>query len=445
MTRDETARRLKKVLNEHVKDIDPSSQALFSINRRIRDTDSAENHLGFLRSLKPAYVFGALTLALLGVITGVLITRTTASPDIQVATPATSGEIELPLTSDQPAVALTEECPSDLSDKHGYVNIYFYCSGSLVARYRAVREDNLNDALELLFAGPTQAEQELGFSSEFIDATDTLTNTITISNGWAVIDFSQPIKRSSRFLAQINETVFDFEEIQLVEYRANGTCINIADSSSSETCNSYTRNGVRSGNGDRRIVAFEETPQGNRTIYSCPNTSSCQSLGLVNVAQTFRYTGGQKQNGGWLEILAPTGEIGWVSSQGVSVQVQGGSTSENLYQIAQSISALSNIEGTILQRAFSTDGVYISYVTQESGTYARSHIMNPGAEESRDEIVSVLEKYIDAVPIEPINPPIHLANIEYVSVRAGDNTINTYFDFQNGYAEIVAISIHPDS
>lgn len=452
MTRDETSKKLKKALSEHVKGIDPSSQALFSINRRIRDTDAKRNPIAFLRNLKPVYVFGVLTLAMLAFFTGVLVTRTTAPPpvDIQTATPVTDNEpLEAQVADVDSANAESAECLSSPSDKAGYVNIYFYCSENLIARYRPVSENPVESAIELLLAGPTQVEIELGFTSKVVGASEDLINEVTISNGWAVIDFSEQISEqpeaSPQFLEQINETIFDFDDIGLIEYRINGKCVDISTSNIRNSCVSHTRQGLRTGNGDRRIVPLKEPTQSSPRIYTCPSTNSCESFSEVESTEIFRYTGEQRNSGSWLEVLTPSGEIGWVLSVAVSVQDDGASSVSDLIQIAQDVPNLASNQGFALSNAFSGVGVYIYHTTSSGGILLRNHIDNPAAAESAEDINFILEKYIGAVPIAEIAPPPQLDNLEFISLESGNDTINTYFDFRNGYAEIIAISIHPHS
>lgn len=444
MTRDETARKLKQALNEHVKDVKPSSQALFAINRRIRDTDQPfRERFRPLRRLKPSYVFGGLTLLLLGLFTGTLISQTTPASDLQVAVPTTQTTVQD--TSSIETVA----CPSDFSDESGYVNIYFYCAGELIPRKRPTNDASLTSALQLLVAGPTQTELEIGFSSELLSTTGNLLNEVNLADYQAVIDFSEQLPQSRQILEQINRTVFGFDDVLLVEYSINGECNSIAETNPAHTCHSYTRDGARPGNTNLKVVFFEEIQIGNRTLYSCTNGDSCQDLGEVDATQQFKYTGGKETNSSrnWIELITPDGRIGWIDSKGASIQPADEISAASLYLIVQKISNLTTNRNPILHEVFSAEGVYISYVTPTGGIYGRSHIADPTAEIFKETVDQILSLYADISGDESIaaTPSPLLENLQHISLRSTDNNINTYFDFRNGYPEIIAISIYPDS
>ncbi len=99
---------------------------------------------------------------------------------------------------------------------------------------RGVPRDDLplTTTLELLVAGPIEAEIDAGFTSVFSEATaDTFTG-VSIDAGTAAIDFSDledsleiDVEEEADFLlAELNGTVFQFDTINAIEYRLDGSC-----------------------------------------------------------------------------------------------------------------------------------------------------------------------------------------------------------------------------
>jgi hypothetical protein len=92
----------------------------------------------------------------------------------------------------------------------------------------------LEASLIALLIGPTSHEQALGYDSFFsAETADALRGVAIAPDGMATVDFHDlrslmptvaTTAESAALLAQLNATVFQFEEIRAVEYRIDGSC-----------------------------------------------------------------------------------------------------------------------------------------------------------------------------------------------------------------------------
>src|SRR5690606_40890265 len=91
----------------------------------------------------------------------------------------------------------------------------------------------LRASLNALLAGPTDAEREASLGSWFSAETVGMVRSVTIDDGHAVVDFDdlRPVipnastsAGSARLLAQLDATVFQFRNVESVEYRIEGSC-----------------------------------------------------------------------------------------------------------------------------------------------------------------------------------------------------------------------------
>jgi len=95
-------------------------------------------------------------------------------------------------------------------------------------------EARLHFAIEQLLAGPTPDERDLGYSSVFPPGSEELLIGVYVGDyGLATLDFADalrtvgPLNSShNRFLlfGTIGETTFQFDEVQAVEFRIEGSC-----------------------------------------------------------------------------------------------------------------------------------------------------------------------------------------------------------------------------
>jgi hypothetical protein len=119
------------------------------------------------------------------------------------------------------------------------LTVYFTCGPSTFPTadsfvYRDVPATDLvlTTTLEELVKGPDDEERAAGFVSFFSEATADSFRGVTLSDGRATIDLSglEDINNISTstgsefFLANLNANVFQFDTIDAVEYRLNGTC-----------------------------------------------------------------------------------------------------------------------------------------------------------------------------------------------------------------------------
>ncbi len=463
MTKDEVSRRLRKVFNEHAQSIEPSQHALFSINRRIKDADEPRQ-LGkwlILNRLRPSIIIGSVGMLAIGLFAGYLITNNSNSPgtQVQLAAPDTgqnsgsrqgSADISLDNSQNLPVDTTDQSpCNSASGSDPGNINVYFTCDDSLVAIPRSSTQPSLENALQLLIAGPTQDEIQNGLSSAFVDASEDLIKSVEVLNSWAVVDFSSDFPASANTLSQLNSTVFDFSEILLVEYRIENSCEAFGRLIGNGKCSSYTKAGARPGGGDRIVVPLKQAQTGQKIIYSCASSSNCSSLGTLtdnngDALRIHRYTGGQHTNeeGTWLELITLDNKLGWVKGNGVSVQMNAEASSQELYPIVNLLSVLPESSFSSSGVAFSSAGIYGSYVsTAPYGYFYISDPHNPTPAEL-DNLNRILEIIRNTSPAELIEPSPLLQNIKYVTVESSSAKINIYFDYRNEIPEIIAISIH---
>lgn len=94
-------------------------------------------------------------------------------------------------------------------------------------------QGRLRSALSELVGGPTPKERSGGLTSVFSESTAGLVNKVEVVDGHAVVDFrdfTQQIPQVSTstggitFMFQLNLTVFQFDEIQQVDYLMEGDC-----------------------------------------------------------------------------------------------------------------------------------------------------------------------------------------------------------------------------
>ena len=94
-------------------------------------------------------------------------------------------------------------------------------------------EARLHFVLEQLLSGPTPEEQDLGYSSVFPSGSEELLIGVRVGEGGlATIDFTDALQAGAlnsshnRFLlfGTIGATIFQFDEVQAIEFRIEGSC-----------------------------------------------------------------------------------------------------------------------------------------------------------------------------------------------------------------------------
>jgi len=119
------------------------------------------------------------------------------------------------------------------------LRVFYTCGTSTVPTasafvYRVVPATDLvlTSTLQELVKGPGDDEQALGFVSFFSEATSDTLGALNLAGGQATIDFSglESINNISTstgsqfFVANLNANVFQFDTINAVEYRLDGSC-----------------------------------------------------------------------------------------------------------------------------------------------------------------------------------------------------------------------------
>ncbi len=92
--------------------------------------------------------------------------------------------------------------------------------------------DRIEWALRSLLAGPTDDERAVGVQSWFDAATTDALNDVTLSDGHLVVDFNEAIIVNNMststgglfFNAELQRNVFQFPEVESVEFHFNGDC-----------------------------------------------------------------------------------------------------------------------------------------------------------------------------------------------------------------------------
>lgn len=150
--------------------------------------------------------------------------------------PAEAGSPDEPATTSTPPA-----CAEDPPTAPGVMvlTVYYTCGPSTVPTaehfvYREVAETDLilTKTLEELVKGPDIVERAAGFVSFFSEDTADAFAGVTLNAGRATIDFRgleeiNNISTSSGsefFLANLHSNVFQFDTIDAVEYRLNGSC-----------------------------------------------------------------------------------------------------------------------------------------------------------------------------------------------------------------------------
>jgi hypothetical protein len=115
------------------------------------------------------------------------------------------------------------------------VQVYFHAAeDSVVAVPRRVPPGRtLAATLRMQLRGPTEGERARGLYSWFSPATASMLLNASVTDGRAVVDFgglnevipgASSAAGSQELLQELNRTVFQFPEIQSVEYQIQGSC-----------------------------------------------------------------------------------------------------------------------------------------------------------------------------------------------------------------------------
>jgi spore germination protein GerM len=113
------------------------------------------------------------------------------------------------------------------------VQVWFSHGERPVPVERMVRAAPLDGALRSLVAGPTAAEREEGLTSWFSPETQGVIRRVRAEEGFVTVDFrdlpdlipnASTSAGSHQLLAALDSTVLQFEWVDSVEYRLDGSC-----------------------------------------------------------------------------------------------------------------------------------------------------------------------------------------------------------------------------
>ena len=115
----------------------------------------------------------------------------------------------------------------------GEVRIWLSRGESPVPVRRSVDPASPQGALDALLAGPTEIERAEGLTSWFSDETARALGSTALRDGFLVVDFrgldalipgAGSSAGSEQLLTALDSTVFQFEAVDSVEYRLDGSC-----------------------------------------------------------------------------------------------------------------------------------------------------------------------------------------------------------------------------
>lgn len=136
------------------------------------------------------------------------------------------------------SLAPTPEAPAADGPLTGFDTVFAYFTGpdeSRVAVARAIPDTAraLRAAFQALLRGPTPAELEAGLQSWFSDETAGMLASVTVTDGFAVVDFRdlRPIIPNAvgsagalMLMGELTATAFQFPGVRRVEFRIDGDC-----------------------------------------------------------------------------------------------------------------------------------------------------------------------------------------------------------------------------
>ena len=176
-----------------------------------------------------------------------LFLRALRGPDIVITTVASDDPIETdtgPVTTELvpitfPSGPCVETSPDPVEGLR-VVTVYFTCGNSVLPTadnfvYRRVAESErlLAATINELLQGPSAQETDLGFRSVFSVSSAGGLESAKVTNGEAVVDFTDlpqvvgiaALNDIDFFVANLNANVFQFDAVQSVEYRLEGSCV----------------------------------------------------------------------------------------------------------------------------------------------------------------------------------------------------------------------------
>jgi hypothetical protein len=237
-------------------------------------------------------------------------------------------------------------CPTRVADVPAgsmHVSVMRHCPpGRFPAQWQAVSHyvpsgpDPIAATVEALLAGPDSWEEENGYSSFFsMESADAL-NSVTLDGNRIIIDFNDNIlignastsNGSLFFLAELQANLYQFEQVESIEFRLNGSCDAFMGWLQAE-CQVFTRGGWESSleywqaQNDAQPEAGREVDPTQVIGLTYTATLLDGSHGIDQLLDGRRLDSGFDEVGGWLLDDASTAEMrNWalhVAGQGVEM------------------------------------------------------------------------------------------------------------------------------
>lgn len=199
--------------------------------------DSAEQQAGVSLSICMRRLTGLLVLALVVAACGQADAE--ASTTSSTGTSSTTSTVATSTTS--PKETTTTAATTTTETETGQiVQVVFASSDQLDCSYTETFErmidetaEPIESAFQLLVAGPSAEEQATGVASFFSRQTEGMVRSVTVDDGLLTVDFEdlRPVIPNAStscghlsLIAQLNGTAFQFEEVERVTYRIEGSC-----------------------------------------------------------------------------------------------------------------------------------------------------------------------------------------------------------------------------
>jgi hypothetical protein len=194
--------------------------------------------------------------------TPVPVTTTTAMPETTVAS-GTAVSVEVPM---HPTCL---DYHSDLDNARSTtVSVLFECApdgmypdvSTPITRVLPITGDPIEATLQELLAGPTDEERAMGFSSWFSADSAGALNTVTLDGSRLIVDFNDDIIINNAststggmyFLAELQANVFQFAEVDSVEFQIDGSCLAFGNWQQIGECPIWTR-----ADWEQRVAAWD--------------------------------------------------------------------------------------------------------------------------------------------------------------------------------------------
>ena len=367
-------RRLQDAFTHRTETVEPSPGAFFEIQRRLSRTRRAPE----LR-LRPALVLAAaacaLTIALVVTLTG-----TDAVPDGQIVTPlAPSTDPPAPTATTPPATAPTPTPPGtptppvapdpsspgeiatvapppptvappaavsppvpppqpspagtgveqaapeqpDLAEGTVAVTVHFACGDDDAApRLRAAPANDLATALSTLVAGPNEADAEAGCQG-LSPSGQALAAVPSRADKWVTVDLSGNLAgalesiTAAQFLAQLNSTVFEFDDVAVAEYRLDGNCAAFGELLG-RSCEVHTRGDTGSVSHVSELTS--QTIGQSAPVIRSQADDGAAELGVLSARTRLTDRRATGTTTTWTQVITTGGQIGWVPTTTLAAQ-----------------------------------------------------------------------------------------------------------------------------